>query len=387
MSESTRTDAAAAPQRIPFGGQAIALAFPVIGGLFLAYGMWRFVVLASPEFTDARLSLVAWGLLLVAASTIAVTTLALGPRMPRNTALGVYIALAVALMADIWNTRGPEPQSVPTASVAVGAVLAGMTLTRPLREQQAATIVLASLFAAVVATTERADLYSIGSDVLLLLIMAGPPLACIVAARGYLRALRLAAERARVQYAVVTDTHSLGIHDSEELIQLDARAELLLKAVAEGRLTLPLDDTAAAEASDVASRMRQHLVSDRTYTWLDSAIADSPFLVDRVRIRDPGTLATALKHGQRDGLLTAIWLFVAAGRRDSTLEVILSEIEAARGSSTAARTVEVMLRARGIGPARIDPNTWQALERVGRALPGVRGGDFQVTIQCVVGRE
>jgi hypothetical protein len=189
-----------------------------------------------------------------------------------------------------------------------------------------------------------------------------------------------------VQSTVGTPRSAVGMRASEELAQLDFDAETLLDDVGSGRIAIPLPPDAAERAGTLAARLRVRLIEGRTDTWLRHAVMESAYLNDRVTVDDPTGCAGLLSQGQRDGLLLALWLLVAA-RQKSTAQPMKVHVRCRETGDIAEAGLsrfDMRVEVAGVQRRRVDPATWDAIGSVGVHEVVAGAESFRVDIACRV---
>ena len=151
-------------------------------------------------------------------------------------------------------------------------------------------------------------------------------------------------------------------------------------------MALPLAREQAALASTLATDLRRLLVAGRRETWLHHAVTESVYLGEAVTLSDPDGLAGYLERGQRDGLLSAIWLVVdESGRFTPTIDLAIGRPSSANGGAPSDRMVlPIVITIVGIPRRRVEPAVWSALSRVGQYSLETRTGRLRIGVDAHV---
>lgn len=329
---------------------------------------------------------IAWFTLVLTAAGALLAVKLCGGFMPRWLFALTLIGLGLTVLFDLFAVWAQADQNIyPTAAIAAGVMMTPLVSVRETREVMTATATLGAvlLFAAFV--EGRDELLSIAPEFVLIAVAVWLPLLAISVVRAFRRMVQLELDLVLVQSTVDTPHLAVGMLASEELVRLDFDAERLLDDVAEERTPLPLHPDAAAQAAQLATQLRLHLVEGRKKTWLHNAITESEFLAPAVSLDDPESLAGLLSPAQRDAMLTAIWLLVSETER----RTVMLHIEIGpRMPPTAGQTRKILfpifLHATGVPRRTVDPATWEAISSVGPHSEYTRKGDLHVEIECAV---
>lgn len=378
---------AVTPHRASLGTGFIGIGATVVFGLRAIYGLaWH--IGYWPQYPNPWPALAAWLVLLAAVALALLVARSHGERLP-HWAFALFLAgLAAAIVLDlaaIWPLR--DVGRFASAALAAGMALIVVVTLRKSRDVLLATAAVAvALGAAVLLGTELSpqtlaqQFTSLGFAVL-------PPLIGVVIVDGFRGLVRRELDRVLVQSTVSAPRFAVGMLASEELARLDLAAEELLEAVASGREPLPLKPATASRAASLATELRLHLIEGRRETWLYHAVTESDLLGKAVTLRDPGSLAGLLDAGQRDGLLSAVWLLVAGEGRPGVAELRLSLGPATEAVDTAEGLrilVPISLIAVNTSRNRVDTGVWEAIRRVGHYSDSIEQSNLHVTVQCLV---
>ena len=304
----------------------------------------------------------------------------------------LYLALLAALVVPVWldmsATAGLLDFGVtPTAGAAAGAVLMPVTAIRGTRVPPAASVAIA----AVLALEALLQAGSAGLETVAGLAVAAsacfPVLLAWTGIIGFRRLVRRELDLSLVQSTVGTPRSAVGMRASEELAQLDFDAETLLDDVGSGRIAIPLPPDAAEQAGSLAARLRVRLIEGRTDTWLRHAVTESAYLSDRVKVHDPAGCAGLLSQAQRDGLLLALWLLVAAERSKRSAgprSVTVDCRETMDEFEGVVTGFDMSIDVSGLPRRRVDAATWEAIGTVGvhEVVTGADG--FRIDVACRV---
>jgi hypothetical protein len=368
------------------GGRHLGIGMMFVGGVITVFLLWRFAMQWS-SYPLPVLGLVAWAILVAAATGAVLATQRRPSRPPRWLFFAALIAGAVVAALDLIGCWGQADYGVhPTAAPAVGALLTGFVTLRETRDILVASGSLAGAMLVVAVLADRSDPLTLAPDLLAISLAFIPPLIGVAIVRAFRRMVQLELDLVLVQSTVSQPRDAVGMLASEQLAKLDLDAERLLDGVAEGRLALPLDPETSTTAASLATQLRLHLIEGRTETWLHHAITESEFLAPAVDLTDPSGLAGLLSPAQRDALLLAIWLLIGdATRTSATVRLTFGPISPTHGFSR-DRSVRfpIEMTTTGVPRRRVDPETWEAIRIVGPHVDAIRDGSVRVDIECRV---
>ncbi|WP_298226798.1 hypothetical protein [Gryllotalpicola sp.] len=301
-----------------------------------------------------------------------------------------YLSLALLALADVLDCIGaasPDTNSLagpaPLAAVASGALLMTYATVRSTQFMVRCIAGLGVLLAADFAVGITAYNAGLAVRVAELGIAIWPGIVGLRVARAFRAMLEFQSDLSQAQAAASVEANAFGLVESEHLTALDQAAEKLLDDVASGSTALPLDAGSAELAGRIASQLRVLLVAGRTRTWLHHALDDSSVVGALTTVDDPYGYAALLAPDQRDGLLTAIWLFAGdATRRAESMTVRVRRADAEATSSP--RRLSVVLELAGVKKHRLDPAAWQAINRVGRHRDSAGPFGLTITVDCPV---
>jgi hypothetical protein len=339
------------------------------------------------RYTDARPTIVAWVLFALAFAIVCVTLGRRGEKFPRPLFAAYLVVLAAVVALDFIGIAPlHDVGAFATASVTAGFGLLPMVTLRPPRDLLIAAAVLAAAFTVMTATTTDLDSASLPELVITIAIAVVPLVLAVYVLHRFRRMVQLELDRVLVQSTVTAPRFAVGMLASEELTRLDLAAEELLDSIAGGRTPLPLEPKTASKAASLATELRLHLIEGRRETWLYHAVTESEQLGKSTTLNDPGSLAGLLDPAQRDGLLSAMWLLVADGRRTpSTTTVALGPVLAPTTQSVRRTiTIPIVIQTTGIPRARVDTAVWLAVQQVGEVTASMEDGSLRVAIHCVV---
>ena len=381
---SVRTVRAAADVRESHGGRRLATGI-TIAAVIIVLAHLVHAIAQAPYFLIGRAPWPAW-IALGAVVGVGVIARFVSRVLPD----WLYLVLLAGLVAPLWLDVSATASQLgsgvmPTAAAAAGAVLMPVAAIRGSR----VPLIAASVSAAVHATeallqSESAKLFVVPG----LAVAASavfPVLLATLAISGFRRLVGRELDLSLVQSTVGTARSAVGMRASEELAQLDFDAETLLDDVGSGRIMIPLPPDAAELAGSLAARLRVRLIEGRTDTWLRHAVTESAYLSHRVTVDDPLGSAGLLSQEQRDGLLLALWLFVAEPQKGAgpTLGVHVTCRERSDESDPDAG-FDMLIDVSGVARRRVDPATWDAISSVGihNVVTGADG--FRIDIACRV---
>ncbi|MFT7709998.1 hypothetical protein ACMT9Y_03460 [Clavibacter tessellarius] len=403
----TRADAAAPARtsrriRLPAGTPAqptsIGLGYlgagsAVVCAIALGYGLVRFA-LEYRTLPAPGLAAAAWILLvaLLVASVVAVR--ALRDRMP-GPLMAVFVAGMGAVVAldlvAVWPLGDVMQHS--TAGVAAGAALLTTVTYRPAREVLMVDAALGAVLLFVFLVSDPVRPGDLAPEISAIARAVVPAAFGVAVVRGFRRVVEMELDRVLVQSTVSAPRYAVGMLASEELARLDLAAEQLLEGVATGDEPLPLSPLAASTAASLATELRLHLIEGRRETWLHHAITESEFLGPDVTLSDPNALAGLLDRRQRDGLLSAVWLLLTSTERRNGVPGVSVQLALGplRGRPAGEQPVPlrraivpIAITTTGLPRTRLDPSTWDAIDKVGAHTDTTRGASLLITIDCVV---
>jgi hypothetical protein len=304
------------------------------------------------------------------------------------TGLGVVVALD---LVAVWPLGDVMQHS--TAGVAAGAALLTTVTYRPAREVLAVDAALGVVLLLVFLFSDPVRPADLAPEISAIARAVVPAAFGVAVVRGFRRVTEMELDRVLVQSTVSAPRYAVGMLASEELARLDLAAEQLLDDVASGREPLPLSPLAASTAASLATELRLHLIEGRRETWLHHAVTESEFLGPDVTLSDPAALAGLLDRRQRDGLLSAVWLLLTSTERRNgapgvSVQVALGPL---RGRGPGEQPVPlrraivpIAITTTGLPRTRLDPSTWDAIDKVGTHTESTRGASLLITIDCVV---
>jgi hypothetical protein len=371
-----------------------------LGTSYLAAGAIALVVLRAVVgiaqfagqwelYREPLLALAAW-LALVATALFAVVELR-GPGEHLSTGkfavflVGITLATGLDLLA-VWGLG--DVSSFATASVTAGTtLLLVLTLRGPL-EPLIAAGVLGILLATGMLLETGISPEHLASQIATVAFAVVPAVIGVVLVHGFRRMMQVELDRVLVQSTVSAPRFAVGMLASEELARLDLDAEKLLHSIANGSVPLPLDGRTASKAASLATELRLHLIEGRRETWLYHAITESDLLGKSVTLSDPGSLAGLLDPGQRDGLLSAVWLLVSDSAKATTTRSVQLTLGPVAADTDAQNSIgfPIEVQTTGVSRARVDPSVWDALSKVGSYVDSSRNSSLRVEILCVVAR-
>jgi hypothetical protein len=365
----------------------------VVCAIAMGYGLVRFALdygsMPSPGITAA-----AWILLVALLVASVVVVRALRDRMPGPlmavfvTGLGIVVALD---LVAVWPLG--DAMQHATAGVAAGAALLTTVTFRPAREVLAVDAALGAVLLAVFLFADPVRPGDLAPEISAIARAVVPAAFGVAVVRGFRRVTEMELDRVLVQSTVSAPRYAVGMLASEELARLDLAAEQLLDGVATGREPLPLSPAAASTAASLATELRLHLIEGRRETWLHHAVTESEFLGPDVTLSDPNALAGLLDRRQRDGLLSAVWLLLTSTERRNGAPGVSVQLTLGPQRGRPAGDQPVPLRrvivpiaitTTGIPRNRLDPSTWDAIDKVGAHTESTRGASLLITIDCVV---
>lgn len=352
----------------------------------MAYELLYFLLYWS-SYPNPVLTALGWFVLIAVYTSTSIAIRSSGRRMTLPVYIVFLAGIVLASGLDIASLIGPAREHAAlTVTVAAAIAHVSLIIYREVREVVAVTaLLLAAQFALYVAqgpgTYDTLGLRAAGT-----IITVAAAVIAVVIIRSFRRMVQLEVDRALVQSTTLGPQYAVGMLASEELARLDLAAERLLADVADGTLAIPLDPQRANHAASLATQLRLHLIEGRRETWLHHAISESEFLGPLVTVNDPQGDAGLLDQSQRDGLLSAIWLFLNESKSPS----VSLHLDVARASSGPANApprkllLPITISTTGVPRRRIDPAAWEAIDQVGRSVESSREGTVHVEIECIV---
>lgn len=366
----------------------IGVGATIIFALRAVYGFGWFVVHWN-SYPAPITALTSWLLLaIVVASTIMIQR-TVGDRLPTGAFIAFLSGLALVIILDfiaIWSFHD-------IGGMATSSVTAAMALLVVLTSRRKGDIVMSSAFFGlliVLGITLNVPLTTanLGAQIAAVALAVLPVIIGVTVVSGFRRLVQFELDRVLVQSTVSAPRFAVGMMASEELARLDLAAEELLESVATGKASLPLEPRMASVAASLATELRLHLIEGRRETWLYHAIQESDLLGKSVSLTDKSSLAGLLDPQERDGLLAAAWLLVSDAPKTNASRTVSITIGPAAGSvetSTGRKiTVPIVIETTGIPRARVDPETWDAIGRVGRYADSSQDSSLRVDIACLV---
>jgi hypothetical protein len=363
-------------------GAGVLSAIQALYGLSLFASQWN----TYPQPLTAAL---AWVLYVAAFVTALVTMSVLGDRLPVLIFVIYLLALAGAVALDfiaIWPLH--DIGLYATASISAGFGLMIVVTLRRGREMLAAAGILGIAFIVAIVMDGQLTAATFPSQLNTLALAVLPTVIGVFVVRGFRRMVQQELDRVLVQSTVSAPRFAVGMLASEELARLDLAAEDLLESVATGRTALKLDPKTASVAASLATELRLHLIEGRRETWLYHAVSESEMLGKSVTLSDKGSLAGLLDSGQRDGLLSAVWLLMSDTRKPSlarTLSLTLGPV-APMGERLPNNQIPVpiVITTTDVPRNRVDPAIWASISRVGRYSDSTERSSLRVDIECIV---
>ncbi|HEX4402710.1 MAG TPA: hypothetical protein VHZ98_15425 [Galbitalea sp.] len=364
-------------------GAGVLSAIQALYGLSLFASQWT----VYPAPLTAAL---AWVVYVAAFVTALVTMSVLGDRLPVWIFVIYLLALVAAVALDfiaIWPLHNIGLYA--TASISAGFGLMIVVTLRRGREMLAAVGVLGIAFlVAIVMDTRPLSAATFPNQLNSLALVVLPTVIGVFVVRGFRRMVQQELDRVLVQSTVSAPRFAVGMLASEELARLDLAAEDLLESVATGRTALKLDPKTASVAASLATELRLHLIEGRRETWLYHAVSESEMLGKGVTLSDKGSLAGLLDPGQRDGLLSAVWLLMSDTRKPSvtrTLSLMLGPVAPATERLPNNQIpVPIVITTTDVPRNRVDPAIWASIARVGRYSDSTERSSLRVDIECIV---
>ncbi|GAA4165280.1 hypothetical protein GCM10022286_28240 [Gryllotalpicola daejeonensis] len=332
------------------------------------------------------LTISAWVILIV---VVTLTQLGTARRLqlPKNWFTYARIAFAVVLVLDVFGVLDKVGENgwgpFPTAAMATGAGLAMFATTERARALNlAATALGILLIVDIMFTTHPSSAGEFAPGIVSVAIAVTPPIVAVAIVNSFRNMVEFQSDLSQAKGTTSGAGISLGLSASEQLVRLDAQAEKLLDDVASGRTPLPLPDEIAEEASTIATQLRMNLVAGKSETWLYHALTESSVLGSISTIDDPDGLAAGLAPDQRDGLLTAIWMFAGDGER--VAQSLTVTVRRSSGAAGQNQRLAITLELIGVPKRRIDPAAWQAISRVGRYSDSFQTPTLRIDVDCAL---
>ena len=374
---SGRRRASLGTGRLWFGAIAIV-------AIRLVYDAVR-TLLAWDDLDRSWLVGIAWVVLIVADLAVIAATRALGEHLPTwlFAMFGLAVVLAIALdVVAVWG----EPDLASRLTVAIAAATSLVLVSTTRADWELVLVAgLATLGVATASTVSSAAPIPSSADLFVFAQMIVPSVVFVSIVDSFRSFVQVELDRSLVQGTVAAPRLAVGMLASEQLARLDLAAEELLGGVAEGRIALPMAPAEASRAGSLATELRMHLLEGRKQTWLFHAISESGRLGRSVSVVDTDSVAGLLDTGQRDGLLSVIWLLLdpradRASQRRITVRIgpmqSLPEV-------TRLAVVPIVLTTTGVNRTRADPAIWAELQRIGQHWDSVDGGSLRLDIRCM----
>jgi len=341
------------------------------------------------QYHDALPVLTGWVVLVVVDIAVILVTRVLGEHLPGWLFWLFFAALATVLALDIVATWGPESSGIGlTVGVSAALSLILTTVTRsPVEVVVAAGVLTTAAALGMLFNGEMLpNAAPVTSFTLSQMFLPVAVVALILA--GFRNLVRRETEEMLSQTALSAPRLTVGIEASEELARLDLVAENLLAAVAEGQMSLPLDDETARRAGSLASELRLHLLESRSKTWLGLAIEESALLRQDVKVVDESAAAGLLSTRQRAALLSSLWLLHderGVASRSGRAPIILTfdaPVPAVETDGIDAIAIRVDIP--GSTRMMIDPGVWPHIAQVGRYREALDSRSMRIDIRCLV---
>ena len=342
-------------------------------------------ILADSDSDRVVLVAVAWGVLLVANLAVIAATRALGEHLPSWLLLLFAVAILLVITLDVvasWGAHDLASRLTVAISAATSVIL--ISTTRADWEVVALAGV-ATLGTATASILVGPTSLPTSSDLFVFAQMLVPSVVFVSIVSSFRSFVQVELDRSLVQGTVAAPRLAVGMLASEQLVQLDLAAEELLSDVADRRTELPLSVELATRAGSLATELRLHLLEGRNQTWLFHAISESDRLGRSVTVVDPDSIAGSLDTGQRDGLLSVIWLLLdprADRSSQRSITVRLGPVQPLP-EITRLAVVPIVLTTVGVNRTRVDPAIWAELQRIGQHWDSVDGGSLRLDIRCM----
>jgi len=378
--------------RASLGTAFLGIGATIVVAVRAVYGLTWFVAL-WPAYPVPFAALGGWIALAAVLVGAAIAARITGDRLS-NGMFAVFLAgLAIAVACDlvaVWDLHDIG-RSATAALTAGTALLAIVTLRGPTEVLTAAGALGIAFSVAIFfdippgtvpdARWIAAQLTAIAGAVL-------PALIGVVIVESFRRFVQLELDRVLVQSTVSAPRFAVGMLASEELARLDLKAEELLQSIADGATRLPLDPKTASVAASLATELRLHLIEGRRETWLYHAVSESEMLGKSVTLVDKSALAGLLDAGQRDGLLSMVWLLVSDLAKPTPTRTLTIQVGPLSpgdpGIPDGRIAIPITITSTGIARNRVDPAVWDAAGRVGRHVESTENGSLRIAIECVV---
>lgn len=382
--DSKRMPRANAAHRPSLGTGFIGLGAAVICGVRAIYGLGWFVGLWD-NYPNPLFAAAAWFILLTVVVATFIVSRVTGDQLPDWMFVIFLLGLGSAVWLDlmaIWPLHdiGRNATAAVTAGMALIVVLTVRRTTEILIAAGVLGVVLAGAMVLNTPLTEE----NLAPQVTTLSFAVLPAVIGVVIVSSFRRLVQVELDRVLVQSTVSAPRFAVGMMASEELARLDLAAEELLDSVATGRTKLPLDPKTASIAASLATELRLHLIEGRRETWLYHAVTESDLLGKSVTLIDKGSLAGLLDPNQRDGLLSAAWLFVSDTSKAGAGRTVQLEIGPVAGNVGHKLNVPIVITTTGVARNRVDPATWAAIGKVGQYSDSTHNSSLKVDIECLV---
>lgn len=361
-------------------GTAAIWAIATIFGLVQFSFQWE-------QHMDPILTLVAWGLLITLMVAMRSVVRSNGSHLPDWMFAALLVGLAVVVALDLIAILPlGDVANYATASLTVGAALLALVTLRRAREVLIAAGVLGLTIAVAILFDGPRNPALLAPEISAVARAVFPPILGVVVVSSFHRMIQVELDRVLVQSTVSAPRFAVGMLASEELARLDLAAEQLLDGIAKGTTPLPLSPQTASTAASLATELRLHLIEGRRETWLYHAITESEFLGPSVHLSDPSSLAGLLDRRQRDGLLSATWLLLTSTTRPVvTVQLTLGPVGVVGNAAPMRKImVPICILTTGVRRNRIDPSTWEAINKIGPHVVQVTEGSVRLDIDCVV---
>ncbi|TFD31164.1 hypothetical protein [Cryobacterium cryoconiti] len=381
-----RTEQTARANQSSLGGRHLGIGLSFSGGFIALFLFGQFAVQWF-DYPTPMPSLIAWILLMTVTILSLITVQRLAARMPDWLYAAALASGAAVVVLDLIGSWGEPGSDVhPTAAAAVGTLLISLATVRRGRDLVTAALILALLLVIGALTEERTDPLTLAPVLLTLSLAVLPPLLGVATVRAFRRMAQRELDLVLVQSTISQPQFAVGMLASEDLARIDLDAETLLDDVAKGRTALPLSIEKSTTAASLATQLRLHLIRGRRETWLYHAITESEFLAPSVNLTDPSGLAGMLDPAQRDALLRTIWLLISdTTRSEASVSLSLGPIRPTHGVTARQKLrFPIELTTTGVPRRRVDPETWEAIRRVGPHVDSSRDGSLHVEIECSI---